>query len=701
MKISELLSDIKHHDLVLPEFQREYVWTRDQAKQLMVSLRKGYPVGSLLFWKTDRPPELKNLPELPDRLGTIQVMLDGQQRLTTLYSLIEGSIPPYYTEADIETDITDLYYNLEDSDFQYYQPLRMRDNPLWIRVVDCFGNPDINVIEIAQSRAEDSTTALRLAQLYNENLTRLKEIRNIDIPEQVVPPRASLDEAIDIFDKVNSQGTKLTDAELALTHVTGRWPTARRVIKSKMDDLARSGFTFDLTFMTRALTCVTTRHALFQFIHPCSRAEVETSWQRLSRILDYLANILPAQAFINSTEDLNSPNTLIPLVMYLSENEGRFPNERALRHAVRWLYAAHIWARYTAQTDQRLEHDVTTVVREEHPWEALLAQIVDQRGRIEVKPSDYEGRVAQHPLYRMTHILAKAHGAVDWFNGLPLGTRAGGVYRLHSHHIFPQGLLYRNGFDPDNHVQRQVVNEVANRAFLTAETNQSLSDRPPEQYFPEVEQRYPGALTKQFIPMDPVLWKVEYYTDFLEARRSNMARKLNEFMDGLVSEPEPTKERSVAELVSLGEGPNLEFKSTLQWDVVQNTRNQGLRDSSLKTVAAFLNSDGGTLVIGVEDSGEVFGLDRDLSLVGGSMDRFLQLMSSLVADRIGPEFSRLVKTHIEELDGQQVCVVDVDKSAEPAFMSGSKGKEFYVRIGNTTRALDPEQTLGYIEFSTV
>jgi uncharacterized protein with ParB-like and HNH nuclease domain len=77
-KISELLSDTEKQNLVLPEFQREYVWTREQAKQLMVSLFKGYPIGGLLVWKTDQPPELKNVDRLPDKLGTIQVLLDGQ-----------------------------------------------------------------------------------------------------------------------------------------------------------------------------------------------------------------------------------------------------------------------------------------------------------------------------------------------------------------------------------------------------------------------------------------------------------------------------------------------------------------------------------------------------------------------------------------------------------------------------------------------
>jgi uncharacterized protein with ParB-like and HNH nuclease domain len=77
MKISELLDGIRKRDLVLPEFQREYVWSREQAKQLFVSLIKDYPVGSLLFWKTDSPPEFKNLNEPPDKLGTMQVILDG------------------------------------------------------------------------------------------------------------------------------------------------------------------------------------------------------------------------------------------------------------------------------------------------------------------------------------------------------------------------------------------------------------------------------------------------------------------------------------------------------------------------------------------------------------------------------------------------------------------------------------------------
>ncbi len=699
MKISELLDSIRKSDLVLPEFQREYVWTLDQAKQLMVSLAKGYPVGGILLWKTDKPPELKNIDVLPEKLGTVQVLLDGQQRLTTLHMLIEGEIPIFYTEDEIENDPRNLFVNLNDLDFQYYQSSRMDGDPYWQRVTTCFDvNQAISPIRIAQKKAAGSEEdAMALADRLMNNLTRLKNIKEIDLPEQIVPSHADLDESINIFDRINSQGTKLTDAELALTHVTGKWPKARRALKSKVGECAGHGFDFSLTFMTRALTATVTNRALFEAIHSRPREELEAGWNKLVKILDYLMTILPQKAFIHSTNDLNTSNALIPLVTHLSINHGRFSDEKSIRHATNWLYAALMWARYTAQTDQRLEADVQLVVRGTEPWDALRSNIVEQRGRIEVKDSDFEGRGVQHPLYKATFILAKAHGAVDWYNGLPLAQTLGASYGLQSHHIFPQAHLYRNGWDSDNYTHRQAVNEIANRAFLTATSNKSISAKPPAEYLPAIEERYPGALSAQFIPVEPELWKVERFSDFLAARREIMARKLNEFMVGLISEPEETHQRPITDLINLGESYVLEFKSTMQWDAVRNERNNALRQSSLKTVNAFMNSQGGTLVIGVEDDGGIYGLDRDLSLTHHSRDRFEQLLISLIEKSMGATTAPNFRVRFEDVGDKSVCVVDVERSPEPVFMMTDKGKTFYIRMGNTSRALDPEETLKYVE----
>ena len=697
-RINELVTDIRNRDLVLPEFQREYVWSREQAKQLMISLFKEYPIGALLFWKTPHPPELKNLGTSSPELGTVSIILDGQQRLTTLYMLLTGEIPPYYTKEDIQTDPRELYFNLETGEFQYYQASKMRDNPLWIRVVDAF-TQKINIFAIAKTLAEQEAQIIELAERYNNNLERLRQIQNIDLPVQTVPSHASLDEAIDIFDRVNSQGTKLTDAELALTHVTAKWPVARRKMKQKIAALSEQHFYFDLTFMTRALTGVVVRRALFETIHHTPPDALVAGWQHLSSILDYLVALLPGQAYIHSTEDLNTSNVLIPIIVYLSLNGGTFPNERSLKNAIHWLYNAHIWARYTGQTDQRLEHDVNIVVRETSPWEQLRAQIVDQRGRIEVRPADFVGRGAQHPLYRMTFILAKALGAVDWFNGLPLARNPSNRYYIHSHHIFPQSLLYKRLYDPNNHLDRKKVNEIANRAFLTAATNQRLGNRPPEEYLSEIEERFPGALDKQFVPKNPELWKVERYEDFLEARRGLIARKLNDFLNSLLVEREETRRRPVKELIAMGENPFVEFKSTLQWDVRLGTQNKALRHSVLKTIAAFLNTEGGTLIIGVEDDGNIYGLERDLALVQHSRDRFEQLLANLISDAFGPQYNHLIQGRFEEVDGKLVYVIEVEKAPEPVFLKGSKGKEFYIRVRTSTRALDPEETVEYIQMN--
>lgn len=702
MKVREALDGIRKKDLVLPEFQREYVWTRDQAKQLMVSLLKSYPVGGLLFWKTDNPPELKNLNSIPEKLGTIDVILDGQQRLTTLYLLIEGNIPPYYREVDLGSDPRELYFNLDNSDFQYYQATRMQGNPLWQPVVKGFTTTEISVFSIAKSNAQSEDEILQLAERYNENLTRLRQIKEMELPVQTVPPHASIDEAIDIFDRVNSQGTKLSDAELALTHVTGKWPHARREMKKKIDELAQRNFYFDLTFMTRALTGVVTNRALFEQIHQRGREELLEGWQKLSKILDYLVTLLPSKAHIHSTEDVNTNNIFVPWIVFLARNELRFPDEKSLKHALHWLYAANIWSRYTGQTDQRLEHDLSLVVRHETPWSVLCDQIVDQRGRIEVKSSDFEGRGVQHPLYRMAFVVIKAHGAIDWFNGAPLDATHGKSYRIHNHHIFPQAYLYRNGFGSDNHLHRKIVNEIANRAFLTADTNSSLSDRPPSTYLPEVKTKYPEALLKQFIPMKPELWQAEQFIIFLEERRRMLAQKINDFMDSLITEPEIVHERAITELISLGESATLEFKSTLQWDVVENRINKNLRLMVLKTIAAFLNSEGGTLVIGVEDDGNIYGLEQDIkSVKPQSLDGFEQTLMHLITSQIGVEFARFITVRYESVNGHQICAVDVERSTEPVFLSDTKGRQFFVRMGNTTRSLNPEEAHRYIQLNQV
>lgn len=693
------MDDIDKLNLVLPEFQREYVWSREQAKQLMVSLFRGYPTGSLLFWKTDNPPAIKNAAVRQDGLGTTQVILDGQQRLTTLYLLSRDEVPPYYTEQDLQTDPRNLYFDLDTGDFQYHQVSVMSNNPTWRSVIECFdsGQDAINIFEIAQGKSEDSAEQLALSKKYNENLTRLRNILERDYPIQVVPPGAGIDDAIDVFDRVNSLGTKLSDAELALAHITAKWPEARQVMKDKMAQLSKRRFHFDLTFMVRSLTGVALGRSLFETVHKTPADVLVPAWKELDKILDYLVGLLPGQAHVHSTEDLNTNNVLVPATVYLAENEGRFSSDKELRQFVHWMYAANVWRRYTSQTDQRLDHDVAVITQHDNPWPDLVDAIIEQRGRIEVKASDLEGRIIQHPLYRTAFILAKSRGAIDWFNGTPLSAPTG-KYSIHSHHIFPQSLLYNEGgYNSENHLHKKIVNEIANRAFLTGDSNISLGNTPPADYLPEIQKKYPGALEKQFVPTDPNLWELDRYEDFLHRRRELIANAINEHLDQLLQELEPASVQTLDDLLSAGESPLVEYKSTLRWDLHRKQVNKDLQKVIAKTVAGLLNFEGGTLLIGVADDGTVLGLDDDLkTLSSQSFDAFYQTLVNVLENYLGVEFAQFVHVEFEDHPEGTVCRIDVEPAPMPVFLGGGDTKEFYVRAGNTTRQLDAAAAHDYI-----
>lgn len=701
MNISEALSDIAHKRLVLPEFQREYVWNKEQAKKLMAALFKGWPVGGMLTWKTNYPPELKNMPATGP--GQVQVLLDGQQRLTTLYLLIRGEIPPYYRDEDIRNDPRDLWVNLQGDmvDFQYYQANKMDDDARWQRVRDCFDSTKSQAIIKALSDFCTETKSDQFPKLMS-NFQQLQNIEKFDLPVLTVPTDAPLADAITIFDWTNSQGTKLTDAELALTHVTAEWPQARRVFKEKITQLEKRGFLFDLSFMTRALTVAATRRALFEAIRGVTQNDLMVGWRTLDKVLDYLVAFLPRHANINSTADLGTANALIPIVAFLCRADAKFPDQKSVDHAVNWLHTALIWGRYTGQTDQRLEADTAIIARETAPWADLRTQIVDQRGRTDLQAADLATRGASHPLYKAAFALAKEHGAIDWFNGMPLQENGGQSYKLHSHHIFPSALLYREktkgggGYDADNAGHRQLVNEIANRAFLTAESNWDLSDTPPVDYLPNIENAYPGALKNQFIPTNPELWKLERFEEFLAERRKLIALALNDYLTRLITEPDAKQPRPITELITLGENGTLEFKSSWQWDMRENKENAALRYACLKTIAAFLNSEGGTLLIGVEDDGNVAGIDKDLARYQNSKDKFEQNIRARLVDCIGTVAAAGIKIRFAAAADKEVCVVEVEPASERVYSKTDKGQEFYCRVGNTTRALTLQETEEYL-----
>ncbi|KKL69002.1 hypothetical protein LCGC14_2119350, partial [marine sediment metagenome] len=331
-------------------------------------------------------------------------------------------------------------------------------------------------------------------------------------------------------------------------------------------------------------------------------------------------------------------------IVFLSKNDNcEFRNQASMNKAIRWLYLAHLWTRYSGQTDQKLDQDVNIVMRNEDPWDDLVNVIIDQRGRIALEASTLEGRGIGHPIFRMLYILIKSKGAIDWSNGAPLDATYGPSYKIHKHHIFPTSLLYDKRFDPENHLHKKLVNEIANRAFLTARTNiGQISNKEPKDYLPEIIENYgKQALTNQLIPLDKSLWEIDGYEEFLKERRKLIADEVNKFIIKFVVKEEKIKEKiSLPEYLTSGESTILEFKSSARWDYYQEKVNKDLEFVIIKTIAGFMNTEGGTLLIGVTDDGEIIGVENDLkTLKKKDRDGYELLLNDLISSYIGVEYS--------------------------------------------------------------
>ena len=199
MKISVALDKIDERQLFVPAFQREYVWKRDDAKQLIDSLIKEYPTGTMLTWETNTPPELKGPHKYDEKQGAVRILLDGQQRLTTLYMLIRGELPPYYTAPEILNDTRGLYVNLENLELEYYKKLKMENDPRWQNLTAIFKDEvwDQDVFKKLEDRGVEVDK--ESARHISGNIRKVERILDREFPEQTIPIKASIREAIDIF----------------------------------------------------------------------------------------------------------------------------------------------------------------------------------------------------------------------------------------------------------------------------------------------------------------------------------------------------------------------------------------------------------------------------------------------------------------------------------------------------------------------
>lgn len=692
MEVDTLLRDIENKDLVLPEFQREFVWKERDVKKFIQSLYKGYPTGSLIIWKTLNPPTVRGGSKDTENVYT-RVLLDGQQRLTSLYLFIKGESPPYYKSMK---KLFNLYFNVETEEFRYFQKTLMSNKKEWISLLNFFKKDSA-----AKFIQENSNKDYYFK--YLSQLTKLESIRKYDyfVDEEKLGKLNDIKEVVKIFNLVNSSGRTLVEEDLALAHVCTFWPEIKNIFRKELSLLEQKGFKFkDYNFLIMCLNCIATGHAKFDTFYNIPENKIEEAWKKVKKSLEYLINILNDKMHISSTKsyELKSEALLVPLIVYLANNNFEFKDEKILNKFLYWFYNAMMWGRYTRRgKSSPLEQDIVTLTKENTP-ESLIHNFEREVPYFEVKPENLKGAGSRSPFFNMAFIIAKSKKAIDWFNGNLLHTKLlGDSYRLHKHHIFPRAILRKHGYYKDID-KKKMVNEIANLVFLTERANKQIRNTEPQQYLKQVMKKYPKALKSQFVTEKEDLWRIKNFEDFLRERRRTIAKKINKFMKNLVDEE--IQEIDIHKLIQQDESYNLEFKSTYSWSTKENKVDKELKYSILKTIVGFMNANGGTLLIGVSDNHKVIGMDLDYkSNWKGNKDGFLLDFRNFIEKQIGiVNYSRYINPEFIEVNGKEIYMIQVEKALDPVFVKSDGKKIMFIRLGNKTDPIsDPEEINKYIE----
>ncbi|SBW13899.1 hypothetical protein BR10RB9215_C10715 [Brucella sp. 10RB9215] len=525
MKISTILDHIDNGHMALPEFQRGYVWNREQVKGLFDSLYRRHPVGGLLVWAT----ESKTAAHRGDgqlAAGVVKLLLDGQQRMTSLYGVVRGHSPKFF-DGNAQA-FAGLHFHLDNETFGFYQPVKMKDDPLWIDVTELMkaGNAGLGAYVARISAIPELAS---LVGEYVGRLSKLLSITDIDLHiEEVTGADKSLEVVVDIFNRVNSGGTKLSKGDLALAKICADWPDARDTMKAKLAEWKAAGYDFNLDWLLRSVNTVLTGEAKFSYLHDKGAEDIQVGLKRATKHIDSCLNMIGGRLGIDHDQVFFGRFGVPVMVRYLDKKNGAL-DEKERDKLLFWFVQSGMWGRFSGSTETVIDQDLEAFEGAEGGLDKLLAQLRMWHGGLRVDPGHFTGWSLGARFYPVLYMLTRMGAARDWGTGLALkASLLGKMSRLEVHHIFPKAQLYKRDF------KRAEVNALANFCFLTKDTNLIISDRLPEEYFPEIEKAHPGALASQWIPDDPALWKIENFRAFLEARKALLATEVNKRMEELL-----------------------------------------------------------------------------------------------------------------------------------------------------------------------
>ena len=524
MDIQTILSQIDIGSYALPEFQRGYVWNRDQVRKMINSLYRGYPIGSLLVWVTPTDNDITRGDGVLTP-GSVNLILDGQQRITSLYGIIKGK-PPKFFDGN-QNAFTGLHFNLIDESFEFYAPLKMKDNPNWVNVTDLMQKGVGNFIHEAVKTDKKNTFLLE----QMEKLNKINNIKSIDLyVQQVAGEDKTIDVVVDIFNNVNSGGTKLSKGDLALARICALWPDARNEMKKILAKLKTSLYNFDLDWLLRCITVYLTGKAYFTELADIQIIDFQKGLNETIKLIDKILNQIGSRLGLDHDRVLGSRYSIPLMISFLKRQGGTFKSSAEWNKLMYWYIHTFLWGRYAGATESVLAQDLN-IIESGEGVDGLIRLLRQNRGDLTIRPEDFLGWSTGARFYPLLYLLTRVNHARDWDSGIELSDALlGRSSSLEVHHIFPKSVLYKYGYS------KNLVNSLGNYTFLTQETNGKISNKEPSVYIPEFSKKNPGVVETHWVPVDSRLLLVDNYKEFLAKRRDLLADSANKFLESLVND---------------------------------------------------------------------------------------------------------------------------------------------------------------------
>lgn len=555
--VEELVGMIERGELRLPEMQRRFVWRSTRVRDLLDSLYRGYPSGAILLWETDEEVPLQDfaVTQQANPYKSTRLLLDGQQRLTSLSAIIRGAPVSvrgrqrpiellfnleHPEELTVVTEVNESDDNDEDEieddesdstedDLQYrfermtflVATRKVAQLPHWVKVTEVFKtNEDAPFLQrVGIEKISDPRYTK-----YSQRLARLRAIRNYVYRMDVLERGLSYNEVTEIFVRVNSLGAKLRSSDLALAQITAKWRNSLKTFQAFQERCAKLGFDLDLGLHLRNLIAFTTGQARFLTVSSLSLPALQEGWAKCCDGMEFAINFAKANVGIDSLALLSSPFILITLASFGHRRDYQIGAEEADRLR-NWILIANAKGRYSRGSSETLLDQDLATLRTGGGVSELFDRLRLQVGRLDVTGDELEGRNQRSALFKTMFLAFRAAGAKDWRSNLAIAIdHSGAQHRLQFHHIFPKAIL------KTSYTSRE-ADDIANLSFIGGKTNRGISDKAPIDYMPPyIAKAGQSAFETQCIPTDTELLHPAMYKTFLARRREVIAGRLNQFL---------------------------------------------------------------------------------------------------------------------------------------------------------------------------